>query len=112
MAKIARYFMVENFDEHPAQFILDTEAGAYGYVYLVDYRDEKSIEENMMKIVNGSCPFAKVPGYYIFVGLQANTSGRRFSIEEANVILRGMAQFFLDYRIGKKPGRYIKNKEQ
>lgn len=76
-----------------------------------DYRrDDERVSERMEDMVQGRYPIAKVKGYSIFLTLYTilepcgNPDLQQATLEE-------MAQFFLEEKIGHKPGLYAKCEE-
>lgn len=80
-------------------------ASVYDY-----HRDDERAQERMEDMVQGRYPIAKVKGYSIFLTMFT-------SLEPCNnpdlqtAVLNEMAQFFLDEKIGHKPGQYAKCEE-
>lgn len=74
------------------------------------HRDDERARERMDDMVQGRYPIAKVKGYMVFLTMFT-------SLEPCNnpdiqqVVLNEMADFFLEEKIGHKPGQYAKCEE-
>lgn len=111
MPKLPRYSILENYDEIDGQLVFDSEERVVGKVAIYHHKDEPSIEKAMLQLANDRRAMAKVDGYYVFI-YPFNTFEQRIPHDELKAILKGMANFYLSYRIGHHPGRYAKNRPQ
>lgn len=108
MKKLPNYCIVENKDVWEYPMVLDTKSLVVGYAYLVDYRDADAIAERLDALANEREPMAKVPGHTIFITPYLNLSGRGYAMDEMTSILRGIAEFYAEYKISRHPNQYAR----
>lgn len=76
-----------------------------------DYkRDDERVEDHMEAIAQERYPVAKVQGYTIFLTMYTSLQPNN-NPEFQKSILNDMADYFLNTRIAKKPGLYMKCEE-
>lgn len=74
------------------------------------HRDDERVQEKMEDMVQGRYPIAKVKGYSIFLTMFTSLERCNSSAYQA-AVLSEMAQFFLEEKISRKPGQYMKSEE-
>lgn len=107
-----KYCIIENFDEWRVPLFLNLQSLLVGYPYMLEYSQKEEIETELSLIANERHTAAKVPGYSIFITPKFTLDGSRIeSKEELLKQLREMAEFYLHYRIEKRPGKYLKMRD-
>ena len=109
MREIPKYAILTN-SEMPGIKVISLER-PYIIASVYDYhRNDERAQERMEDMVQGRYPIAKVKGYSIFLTMFT-------SLEPCNnpdlqtAVLNEMAQFFLEEKIGHKPGQFMKCEE-
>lgn len=109
MRELPKYAMLAN-SEIPGLKVISLER-PYIIASVHDYhRDDERTQERMEDMAQGRYPIAKVKGYSIFLTMYT-------SLEPCNdpelqtAILNEMADFFLEEKIGHKPGQFAKSQE-
>jgi len=107
-----KYCILVNTEAWPRPMILNMESLLVGGLYTLEYNQKEEIESEMSLIANERVTVAKVPGYSIFITPKFTLDGSRIeSKEELLKQLREMAEFYLHYRIEKRPGKYLKMRD-
>lgn len=109
MRELPRYAILTN-SEIPGVKVISLER-PYIIASVFDYhRDDEKVEQRTEDMVQGRYPIAKVKGYTIF--LMTFTSLEPCDDAELQQeVLSEMAQFFLEEKIGHKPGLYARCEE-
>ena len=106
MKELPKYAILTN-SEMPGIKVISLER-PYIIASVYDYhRDDERAQERIEDMVQGRYPIAKVKGYMVF--LTMFTSLEPCSNPELQTaVLNEMADFFLEEKIGHKPGQYAK----
>jgi hypothetical protein len=109
MRELPRFAFLSN-SEIPGIKIISLEF-PYIIASVIEYnRDDERKEEMMESMVQGRYPIAKIKGYSIF--LKVFTSLEPCDDPEIQQEdLNDMAQFFLEEKISRKPGQFMKSEE-
>ena len=109
MRELPRYAMLAN-SEIPGLKVISLER-PYIIASVYDYhRDDERAQERMEDMVQGRYPIAKVKGYSIFLTMYTSLEPcSNPELQQAE--LNEMAQFFLEEKIGHKPGQFMKCEE-
>ena len=109
MKELPKYAILTN-SEMPGIKVISLER-PYIIASVYDYhRDDERAQERIEDMAQGSYPIAKVKGYMVF--LTMFTSLEPCSNPELQTaVLNEMADFFLEEKIGHKPGQYAKCEE-
>lgn len=109
MREIPKYAILTN-SEMPGIKVISLER-PYIIASVYDYhRDDERVQSRLEDKAQGRYPIAKVEGYSIF--LTMFTSLEPCNNTELQIaVLNEMAQFFLEEKIGHKPGLYAKSEE-
>ena len=74
------------------------------------HRDDERAQERMEDMVQGRYPIAKVKGYMVFLTMFTSLEPCN-NQELQQAVLNEMADFFLEEKIGHKPGQFAKCEE-
>lgn len=109
MRELPRYAMIANSDM-PGLKVISLER-PYIIASVHDYhRDDERAQERIEDMVQGRFPIAKVKGYSIFLTMYTSLEPcNNPELQQAE--LNEMAQFFLDEKIARKPGQFMKSEE-
>ena len=109
MRELPRYAMLAN-SEIPGLKVISLER-PYIIASVYDYhRDDERAQERLEDMVQGRYPIAKVKGYSIFLTMFTSLEPcSNPELQQAE--LNEMAQFFLEEKIGHKPGQFMKCEE-
>lgn len=109
MRELPRYAILTN-SEIPGVKVISLER-PYIIASVYDYhRDDERAQERMEDMVQGRYPIAKVKGYSIFLTMFTSLEPcNNPELQQAE--LNEMAQFFLEEKIGHKPGQFAKCEE-
>lgn len=109
MKELPQYAILTNSDM-PGVKIISLER-PYIIASVYDYhRDDERVQEKMEDMVQGRYPIAKVKGYSIFLTMYTSLEPNN-NAELQRAVLNEMAEFFLEEKIGHKPGKYMKCQE-
>jgi hypothetical protein len=109
MRELTKYALLAN-SEIPGIKIISL-SHPYIIASVYDYhRDDERVQERMEDMVQGRYPIAKVKGYSIFLTMFTSLEPCN-NPELQRAELNEMAQFFLEEKIGHKPGQFAKCEE-
>lgn len=74
------------------------------------HRDDERAQQRMEDMAQGRYPIAKVKGYMVFLTMFTSLEPCN-NPELQQAVLNEMADFFLEEKIGRKPGQYAKCEE-
>lgn len=105
-----RYYLIEHKDVSHQLMVLDSKTLLVGYPYVLNHDETDKINQFLQQIANGE-NIAKVPGYSIFFTVKFCMIKERYPDDLIKTILNNMAQFYLEYRVQEKPGKYYKSRD-
>ena len=109
MREIPKYAILTN-SEMPGIKVISLER-PYIIASVYDYhRDDERAQERIEDMVQGRYPIAKVKGYMVFLTMFTSLEPCN-NPELQQAVLNEMADFFLEEKIGHKPGQYAKCEE-
>ena len=109
MRNLPKYAILTN-SEIPGIKVISLER-PYIIASVHDYhRDDERVQERMEDMAQERYPIAKVKGYTIFLTMFTSLEPCN-NPELQKAELNEMAQFFLEEKIGHKPGQYMKCEE-
>lgn len=109
MREIPKYAILTN-SEMPGIKVISLER-PYIIASVYDYhRDDERAQTRLEDKAQGRYPIAKVEGYTIFLTMFTSLEPC-MNTELQQAVLNEMAQFFLEEKIGHKPGQYAKCEE-
>lgn len=109
MRELPKYAMLAN-SEIPGIKVISLER-PYIIASVYDYhRDDERAQERMEDMVQGRYPIAKVKGYMVFLTMFTSLEPCN-NPELQTAVLNEMAEFFLEEKIGHKPGQFMKCEE-
>lgn len=108
MENIKNFAILDNSERWPRPVILHLESGVIGYPKFIEHEKEEDVNLALENLAHERELGVKVPGYSIFILYSGTIIGRAPSKETRLTILKGMADFFISYKIAPKPNRYVK----
>jgi len=109
MRELPKYAILTN-SEMPGIKVISLER-PYIIASVYDYhRDDERAQERIEDMAQGRYPIAKVKGYMVFLTMFTSLEPCN-NPELQTALLNEMADFFLEEKIGHKPGQYAKCEE-
>jgi len=99
------YAILMNTDIWPGQLILDFKYKLIASIFTIDYRDDELINSTMEDMAQERGVIVKIKDYYIFL-VPKYCLGDKIPNDKIRDVLKGMATFYKEYTVDRKPGRF------